>query len=278
MSDARRAGVLGHPISHSLSPLLHRTAYQALGLPWTYDAYDITEDLFATFMRSLDGTWGGLSLTMPLKVAVTSYLNTIEPQAEALGVANTVVVRREGDGIRLEGANTDIHGVRQALAEAGVESVVSAVILGSGATATSAMAALQGLGCEAPVIVARSREETEGLMLAASRIGTAPSIVFTVDAPKVMAEASVVVSTVPVDVGAAIGRSLPGIAHGTVLLDVVYDPLVTPLAHAWENAGGRAINGSRMLLHQAAEQVRLMTGLSAPIEVMNEALVSHLSP
>ncbi len=278
MTGARRAGVLGHPISHSLSPLLHRAAYRELGLPWTYDAYDVAEEGLGEFIAGLDETWGGLSLTMPLKVSAIRYADTVDPVARALGVINTVVVRPEGDGLRLHGANTDIHGVRQALVEAGVETVTSALLLGSGATATSAMAALMDMGCDSPVVVAKSWDEAEGLLRAASEIGASPTIIATAEAVEAMGGASIVVSTVPAEVGAIIGESLTSVQSGAVLLDAVYDPLVTPLALAWGRVGGHAINGSRMLLHQAAEQVRLMTGLSAPIEVMNDALVSHLSP
>jgi shikimate dehydrogenase len=277
MAVERRAGVLGHPIAHSLSPLLHRAAYRELGLGWTYDAYDVTEDTLEAFLGDLDGTWAGLSLTMPLKVAVTRYVDSIEPLAEALGVVNTVVIRESGEGIRLEAANTDVYGVRQALAETGVEAVRKAAILGSGATATSAMAALKGLGCDSPVVVARSQEEAEGLLEAAPKVGASPAIVFTPDAVEAMAEASVVVSTIPVEVGEEIGKALDRVVPDAVLLDAVYDPLVTPLAESWGKRGGRSVNGSRMLLHQAAEQIRLMTGFPAPVGAMDMALVSHLS-
>ncbi|MBN2177006.1 MAG: shikimate dehydrogenase [Demequinaceae bacterium] len=278
MGGERRAGVLGHPIAHSLSPVLHRAAYRALGLAWTYDAYDVTEGELEAFLGRLDRGWAGLSLTMPLKVEAARHMDAIETLAETLEVINTVIVRPEGEGVRLEGANTDVYGVRAALAEAGIEEADSVVILGSGATATSAMTALLGLGCESPVVVARSREETEGLMEAASRLGVAPTIVFTPDAPEVMADARIVVSTIPVEVGATIGASLFPARPGAVLLDAVYDPPVTPLADAWVGVGGRFVPGTRMLLHQAAEQIRLMTGLSAPLEAMDVALVSHLSP
>jgi len=108
-------------------------------------------------------------------------------------------------------------------------------------------------------------------------VGVSPTVVFTPDAVEAMAEASVVVSTIPVEVGAEIGRALDKILPDAVLLDAVYDPLVTPLAESWGRLGGRSINGSRMLLHQAAEQIRMMTGLTAPMEAMDMALVSHLS-
>ncbi|NEC92910.1 shikimate dehydrogenase, partial [Streptomyces sp. SID12501] len=106
-----RAAVLGHPVAHSLSPVLHAAAYAALGLDgWRYDAVDVTEDALVTFLRDLDPTWAGLSLTMPLKQTVLPLLDHVEPLAEVVGAVNTVLVHGAGAGRTLTGANTDVHG------------------------------------------------------------------------------------------------------------------------------------------------------------------------
>jgi shikimate dehydrogenase len=277
MSDARKAGVLGHPIAHSLSPILHRAAYRALSLPWEYEAYDVSVDDLAPFLDALDDTWAGLSLTMPLKVEVLRYVDIVDPVARALGAANTILVQRAGEGLSLTGANTDVHGVRAAFREAGVSTAANAVILGGGATASSAMAALYDMGCISPVVVVRSEADAEVLLTATDAIGTAPTLIGFGEAPRFLEEAHVVVSTIPASAGAIVGETLAGSAVRGLLLDVVYDPLETPLAQVWRRAGGTAISGVRMLLHQAAEQVRLMTGQVAPIKEMEAALVSHLS-
>ena len=300
MAD-RRAAVLGHPIAHSLSPVLHRAAYAALGLDgWRYDAVDVTEDGLAAFVGSLDASWAGLSLTMPLKQAILPLLDHVEPQAEVLGVVNTVLVHGQGAGRQLTGANTDVHGIVAALAEAGVMAsgsdghpVRRAVVLGAGATAASALAALGSLGCTNPLVLARSMARAGSTMRAAHRMGLDAEfrVLDERSVVEVLHEAEVVLSTLPpraadgiadalrasasgeVGPGAGVGAARP--VHG-VVLDCAYDPRPTALVAAWQEAGGVAVTGERMLLHQAGEQVRLMTGARPPVEAMAAALAEAL--
>ncbi len=140
-ASRRRAAVLGHPVGHSLSPVLHRAAYAALGLDWVYDRVDVSGAELASFLDSLDGSWVGLSLTMPLKNDVMPLLDEIDPVAVATGAVNTVLL----DGGRRRGANTDVGGLVAALDEHGAGRG-PAVVLGAGATARSAVAALAARG------------------------------------------------------------------------------------------------------------------------------------
>jgi shikimate dehydrogenase len=280
---ARRAAVLGHPIDHSLSPVLHRAAYVALGFGgWRYDAVDVAEPELPAFLGTLDATWAGLSLTMPLKQAVLPLLDHVEPLAETVGAVNTVLVQAVGARSVLTGANTDVHGIVASLGEGGFVAVGaarparSAVVIGAGATAASALAALGQLGCTAPVVLARSMARAGGTMRAAHRMGLGPTF-HMLDADRAVAAlvtADVVVSTLPS--GAADGMAEALLRAGTrlagVLLDCAYHPRPTPLVRAWEACGGVAVAGERMLLHQAAEQVRLMTGRPAPVDAMDGAL------
>lgn len=250
-----RAGVLGRPIAHSLSPALHRAAYAALGLDWTYDAIDCGAEDLPAFLDGLGPEWAGLSLTMPLKQAVLPLLDSVSDLARDVAAANTVVLR---DGKR-HGENTDVHGIVAALAEAGVTSVQRAVVLGGGATARSALAALRSLGCLEPVLVVRS--EPVDTLAAAQRLGVRPTVVRDLD----VRGCDLLISTLPA--GAA-DRFAPYVADVPTLLDVVYDPWPTPLAAA---CGGVVVSGASMLLHQAALQVELMTGSKAPLGVMARA-------
>ncbi len=139
-TDARRAAVLGSPIAHSLSPVLHRAAYGELGLDgWSYDRFDVDEAALPGFFADLGPEWAGLSLTMPLKRAVIPLLDEISETASSVDAVNTVVFTEDG---RRVGDNTDIPGMVAALREHGIEQVDSAAILGAGATASSALAAL----------------------------------------------------------------------------------------------------------------------------------------
>lgn len=275
MTERRRAAVLGHPVAHSLSPVLHRAAYGALGLDWTYDAIDVPAGTLAEFVAGMGAEWAGLSLTMPLKVEALPLMHFVEPMAKTLGAVNTVLVQRFADQRHLVGANTDVHGIVAALAEAGVTSASTGVILGGGATATSAMAALGQLGVKTPVIGVRDRARAGGVMRAATKTGLSVRFATLQEALNAATQADVVISTIPADAGAALAPNVTT-ARGT-LLDVVYSPLVTPLGAAWEAAGGRRVGGERMLLHQAAEQVRLMTGALAPIDIMDGALRAELN-
>ncbi len=213
------------------------------------------------FLDGLDDSWAGLSLTMPLKQDVLPLLDEVSALARATGAANTVVLGPAGR----TGDNTDVHGIVAALAEAGVDRVADAAVLGGGATAASALAALARLGCRAPVVLVRDLDRAGPLRAAARRLGVEP--VLEVLAPHRLRQADVVVSTLPR--GAADGLAPLVSGAPGVLLDVVYDPWPTPLAAA---CGGVVVSGAAMLLHQAAAQVELMTGLPAPVEAMRRAL------
>jgi shikimate dehydrogenase len=215
----------------------------------------------AGFLSGLGPEWGGLSLTMPLKQAVLPLLDRCAPLATAVGAANTLVLR---DGERA-GHNTDVHGIVAALAEVGVRRVASAAVLGGGATAASAIAALLELGCPSPAVLVRSPARTGPLLEAAERLGSTPCVQVL---QEVLPQVDVVVSTVPS--GAADALRPP--ASPGVLLDVVYDPWPSPLAVAWAALGGVVVDGVAMLLHQAAAQVELMTGRAAPVQTMRAAL------
>ena len=195
---------------------------------------------------------------MPLKSAVLPLLDEVSDLARDVVAANTVVLR---DG-RRHGHNTDVAGIVEALREAGVGSVTRAVVLGGGATARSALAALASLGCSDPVLVVRSSPDET--LAAAARLGVRPTVVAW--SPEVLAGCDLLVSTLP---SGAADRFAPHVAGVPALLDVVYDPWPTPLAAA---CGGVVVSGAAMLLHQAAAQVELMTGRKPPVEAMRAAL------
>lgn len=269
--------MLGHPIGHSLSPRLHSAAYAALGLDgWRYDAIDVTEEQLPALVESLDDTWAGLSVTMPLKQAIMPLLDHVEPLATVVGAVNTVLVQGGGRRPTLVGANTDVHGIVEALREGlpgpGVARPTAAV-LGAGATASSALAALAELGCPHPKVYVRSLGRTGGLARAAHRMGVEPTFRPLSEAVAGMREAQLVVSTLPPGAADPLAADLRGddVVDG-VLLDVAYDPRRSALGTAWASAGGTTVDGERMLLHQAVEQVRLMTGRPGPMAAMAAAL------
>lgn len=256
-----RAAVLGSPIAHSLSPALHRAAYAALGLDWTYEAIECREE---DLPGLLERPWAGLSLTMPLKRAVLPLLDEVSALARAVGGANTVVVRDE----RRLGFNTDVYGMVTALAEVGVREPGSAVVLGGGATACSALAALRELGLPKAVVVVRSPARAAEAVSAADRLGVSVSVQTFADA---MPHADLIVSTLPAHAADPYAEAIAG-ATGA-LFDVVYAPWPTAAAEGVSERGGIVVGGLPMLVHQAARQVELMTGRApAPVDAMRAAV------
>ncbi len=269
----RRAAVLGSPISHSLSPALHTAAYRALGLgSWLYGAHQVQRSELREFVAGLGPEWAGLSLTMPLKEAAFDVADDVSDLARRVEAINTLVRRPDG-GWR--GDNTDVYGVSQALREAGCVHVSSAMVLGSGATARSVVAALELLGCQRVTFAVRSSARP-GTLDQARRAGLEVDVVGLDQVTGRIGDPPVVVSTLPANALRAEARPermLPEGAglHGHVLLDVVYAGWPTPLARRFEEAGATVVSGFEMLVHQAAEQVHLMTGRPAPVEAMRAA-------
>lgn len=262
-----RAAVLGRPVGHSLSPALHNTAYHELGVDWTYQAIECDEQALPGLLDSLDASWAGLSLTMPLKRAVLPLLDECSGTAQSVGAANTVVLR----GGRRVGHNTDVRGMVDALREAGVMRVGSAVVLGSGATACSALGALHHLGLTEVTAVVRDRARAGGLVAVARRFGVRVSLRPWAELAGSLA-ADLLVSTVPSGAADAAAEVVGAAPACRVVFDVVYEPWPTALATAARGAGARVVGGFPLLLHQAARQVELLTGVApAPVEAMRAA-------
>ncbi|WEH42826.1 shikimate dehydrogenase [Streptomyces sp. AM 2-1-1] len=263
----RRAAVLGSPIAHSLSPVLHRAAYAELGLDhWSYERHDVDEAGLPSFVEKLDAGWAGLSLTMPLKRAVIPLLDEISDTAASVRAVNTLVLTADG---RRVGDNTDIPGMVAALRERGVEKVESAAVLGAGATASSALAALAVL-CTGPVTTyVRSRARADEMRGWGERLGVDVRIADWAEAAGAFA-APLVVATTPAGTTDTLAAAVPD-APGT-LFDVLYEPWPTALAAAWADRGGAVVGGLDLLVHQAVLQVEQMTSRSpAPLAAMRAA-------
>lgn len=268
-----RAGVVGSPISHSLSPVLHRAAYAALGLAgWRYDAVEVPAGALAEHVASLGPEWVGLSVTMPGKEEALALSAVASEHARLTGAANTLMRRPDG----WHADNTDVHGLAMALTEAGLQSPQRVTIVGGGATARSAVVAVRRLGASRVGLVVRDRPRPDTLTLA-GQLGLDPEV-RTLDAGPVVLDSSLhdaVISTLP---GGAPAPQLslgpPG-STAPVVLDVTYAPWPSPLATAVRALGPGAppvASGLGMLLHQAARQVHLITGHDGPVEAMRDAL------
>jgi shikimate dehydrogenase len=270
-----KAAVLGSPIAHSLSPVLHAAAYQALGLDdWTYQAIECDEAGLADFVASRGVDWAGLSLTMPLKRTVLPLLDQIDPLAAVTGGANTVVFRPDGR----YGYNTDVQGIVDALTEVGAPAPGTVTILGAGATACSALAALPELGARGADVVVRDPARASGLLATAERLHLRVRLRPFADLTAGDSVPDLLISTVPAGATDHYSERIRLTAQApAALLDAVYAPWPTPLAAAASAAGAVVASGFAMLLHQAAAQVELMTGKPAPLEVMRAAGEAELA-
>ena len=258
------AAVLGRPVAHSLSPLLHTAGYRALGLDdWAYGAHDLGADDLAAWVADRDDGWRGLSLTMPLKEAAFAVAATVSQTARLTGSVNTLVRR---DDLGWDAHNTDVHGLVAALAH--VDHEGSATLLGSGATARSAAVALARLGVTGVRVAARNPAATADLVTLLQTLGVGAEAVPLAD--WTAAAGRLVLSTLPPAASEATAVQLGAVDDlgGVTLLDVVYADWPTPLALAAERAGAAVVSGLEMLVHQAARQFELFTGRAAPVGVM----------
>ncbi len=273
------AAVIGSPIAHSLSPVIHRAAWEQLGIDgWEYRRAEVTEESLPTFIGQLDESFRGLSVTMPCKQAVMPLLDAIDPLASAVEAVNTVV---PSAGM-LAGFNTDVTGIasaiRRACSRSGIPVPSSALVLGARATASSALAALGELGITTTTVAARRFGGPGSVISAASRLGVSVEQVMWSDVSAVAsaaARADVLISTLPAGVADPIASRLAP-REGQILLDVIYSPRDTALRTTFEKAGGVVAEGTDMLVYQGAAQVQLMTGRSPDPAVMRHALEAEL--
>ncbi len=279
----RRCGVVGDPVAHSLSPVLHAAAYAELGLGWVYGADRVAEGALAAHVRALDATWRGLSVTAPLKREALALADVVSARARLAGGANTLVLSDAG----VHADNTDLPGAVAALAEAGVDDVRRVALLGAGATAASVGLAVCDLGAVEVTVWAREP---------ARAAGTAATIRSHPTAPRVRVrplgeltehpgptgatggeglDDDLVVSTVPA--GAQSPSLVQCCAGVAAVFEVLYDPWPTPLAAAASAAGRVVVGGLDLLVHQAGLQLTAFTGLPAPLATMRAAGAAALA-
>jgi shikimate dehydrogenase len=256
-----KCAVLGDPIAHSLSPVLHRAGYTAVGLRWEYDAVQVPSGGLAGFVAGLDAGWRGLSVTAPLKREALALADVVSERAALVGSANTLLLT----GAEVHADNTDLPGAVAAVRERYDGRIRSATILGGGATAASTGLAMVELGAGSVRIAVREPSRAEA---AAQRIAAHPAAptVEVVPLDEADDDTDVIVSTIPV--AAQTDRLVAQCSGVALLFDVVYDPWPTPLVAA---AGGPVVSGLDLLVHQAALQFTAFTGVAAPIAAMRAA-------
>jgi len=272
--STRLAAVIGSPVRHSLSPVLHNAAFAATDLDWVYVAFEVAE---GRAPEALDGMrtlgLGGLSVTMPHKEAVAAACDRLTEDAALLGAVNCVVP----DGHELVGHNTDGAGFLAALAADGTDPAgLACVVLGAGGAARSVALALVRAGAAEVAVVNRTPERAER---AVALLGATGRVVDPGGASGVVAAADLVVNATSVGMGEGSPGETPvdpeALRPGQVVVDIVYRPLETELLREARARGATGMNGVPMLVHQAAVAFELWTGVAAPVRAMM-ASVAHL--
>ena len=267
LGEVRHCAVLGSPIEHSLSPALHRAAYTDLGLSWTYDRVEVDEQRLAPFVSGLDASWRGLSLTMPLKVAVLK-LGQVDELAKLAEAGNTLIL----EGGERWVYNTDVGGLVWAVGQVAAAPLPRVTILGTGATARAALLAATQLGAQLVTVVARTPARAEALRRLGDELGVRLDIrPWSGQLPNADVVVSTVVSGAADSIAQAVADSAP------LIVDIIYDPWPTVLAAAAKRAGCAVVSGLDLLVGQALLQIELMTCRSVAADVLYAALAADNS-
>lgn len=269
--------LLGHPISHSISPAFQQAAFDGLDLDVRYEAWDTpASELQTTVERLRSRDFLGANVTVPHKVAVMRLVDQPDSLVEFVGAVNTIVNR---DG-RLHATNTDVTGILAALAETGVELTGSnVVVLGAGGAARAVVVAMRRAGVARVTVANRTEARAEGLVALGGSDLDVRSCPLDLESERLrvaVTAARVVVQTTSLgmrhgpDEGAT---PIPArmMRQGQLAFDLVYTPEQTPFLEAAERAGAQALGGLAMLVHQGAAAFQLWTGREPPLQLMFEA-------
>ncbi|MDR3069554.1 MAG: shikimate dehydrogenase [Propionibacteriaceae bacterium] len=267
-----RAAVLGSPVAHSLSPVIHNAGYLAVGLSdWEYGRLEIGTAELGSLVSRLDESWRGLSLTRPLKFEALQVADRLTRLAELSGVANTLVRLEDGSW---QADNTDIGGFLDALGGVVKAKHKSAAVLGAGATARSAVLALEELGVLEVNVYVRDLEKAYALAdWATGKLKVQVTAGYLNDWP--LGDEPIVVSTLP----AGVGLEFPIFTDArVVVMDSVYAGWPTPFAQGASASGAQVVGGFDLLVNQAVRQFEQFTNVEAPKEIMRKAGWAALHP
>ncbi len=258
-----RLEVWGDPIAHSRSPRVHRAAYAQLGLEWSFERRRVTATDFGAVLSSLDASYRGISVTMPLKEEAFRAADVCDRHAALTGAVNTLLL-----GEARRGFNTDVGGLVDAFRENGIDEVGTGRILGAGATAASALVALAELGARRVEVRARRPHRAAGLIALGEALGMDVATA-SFDEPASPVDATIATLPSGTELPAATAERLA--THGGALLDAAYAPWPSALAAGWSEAP--VLSGLLMLLHQAVRQVRVYTQGDPEVPLPDEAAV-----
>ena len=281
-SSTSVAAVIGDPVKHSLSPVIHNVGFRSLGIDWMYVACEVKEGDAQSALDAMK-TCGlrGLSVTMPHKTAIASLVDSVSVAAQALNSVNTIEVTSDGS---LVGHSTDGDGLVASLDEQDVSVTgTSILILGAGGAARSVIDALQRHGCQQIFVANRSLDHAQHAAALAPALTTVVSIANLVDLAEAAAKSDIIINATSVGMSKSpdtvsvspLAPDLIGRHH--VVVDLVYHPIETELLRLARSRGALAIDGLGMLVHQAALQQQIWTGLTPNVSDMYQAALQALA-
>ena len=265
-------GVLGWPLEHSLSPVIHHAAFRRLDLDWVYLPFPVEPESLGdaiTGLRALGAV--GANVTMPHKETVIEHVDDLSGDARSIGAVNTI--QRLGD--RLIGHNTDVDGFASFMSDdAGLDvSDSNCLVLGAGGAARAVVCALARMGAEAIAVAARRTDQSEQVVALSPRTER----VEWTDATNRILEFDLVVNATPVGMQGEELLADAAFREGQAVVDLIYDPPMTPLVERARHAGAAGWGGLGMLVHQAAASLRIWSGQEAPLEAMSVAAMHAVS-
>ena len=285
-SSTSIAAVIGDPVKHSLSPVIHNVGFKSLGIDWVYVACEVKEGEAQSALNAMKVLGlRGLSVTMPHKTAIASLVDSVSPAAQALHSVNTVEVATDGS---LVGHSTDGDGLVASLKEQGVSVQGQAIlILGAGGAARSVIDALQRHDCREIFVANRSLEHAQAAVALAPANSNAVSIADAVSLANAAAKSAIIINATSVGMiksrevvpGNVVATPIPidFIRADHIVMDLVYHPIETELLRLTRSRGALAIDGLGMLVHQAALQQQIWTGLMPNVSDMYQAALQALA-
>ncbi len=267
-SDTKLCCLLGHPVKHSISPQLHNSAFRYLGLNMVYLSFDVEPKNLSRVVKGLK-TLGvvGFNVTIPHKVSIIKFLDMLDLTSKETGAVNTVVLENK----RLKGYNTDVEGIRKSLLDSEVDPEGRALIIGAGGAARAAIVALKLLGVKEVVIANRRIWKAAALARRFRKDGLKIKSVSLIDVKRYSKTSPIIINATPIGMWPHQDETplySNDISSGSIVLDLVYNPLKTRLLREAENAGAKTINGLKPLIEQAVKAFQLWTGLEPPRDLL----------
>jgi shikimate dehydrogenase len=264
-------GLIGHPVSHSMSKAMHEAAFKELNLPYTYELFDVTEDKLESFLQNAG--FKGLNVTIPLKIAAVKHMDRLTKEALFIGAVNTV----EFNGGKMIGHNTDAIGFMQSLKEAGVKVAGKKVlILGAGGAGRGITFKLAQEKANVSILNRDSKKASALSDEILKKVGKKVNVAASIES---LHEADILVNATSVGMSPNLDESLVPkelLRPNLTVVELVYNPIETRLLREATGMGCKTVDGVGMLVHQGAESQRIWLGVNPPIDAMRKAVLDNL--